>query len=83
MSEETDIALMAELEGKITQRIREQIRMMADGCENQIGSVHPSICGPTTTYSTLLHNFRTQLLNDPSFITELTKRIGQKLSHIY
>ena len=83
MSEETDIASMAELEDKITQRIREQIRMMAEGYEHPLGSLPRALCGPAASYTTLVLNTRMQLLNDQSFITELTKRIGQRMNQIY
>lgn len=83
-TEQEDAAMLLELQEKITRRIREQIRLMIDG-------VYDSGNGPVPTYpdyglepgtmrNSLFAHVATILLNDPSFITELTRKIGQKMA---
>ena len=82
-TEQEDAVLLLELEEKITHRIREQIRMMADGIDQGMGPLHPSLCSPSAARWALIQNIRQTLLNDPNFITEITKRIGQRMTTIY
>lgn len=82
-TEQEDAVLLLELEEKITQRIREQICMMALGTEAATGSYTPAACAPASTLSTLVSNIKFNLLSDSHFIAELTKRIGQKMATVY
>lgn len=77
-TEEENVAMMLQLEEKITRRIREQIYIAVVGNEFQPGS----ITGALDAYS--LHSaLRSNLINDPAFITEVTKKIGSKMANIY
>ena len=85
-TEQEDAVLLLELEEKITCRIREQIRLMADGVAAAPSvpmQVHPSLLDPGAMYRALLQNVRHSLLNDTYFVTEMTKRIGQRMSQMY
>ena len=76
MSAETDVALMMELEGKINQRIKDVLY------ESVIGYT-PTV--PSTTSNiqyAIAQGVKNSLLNDSSFVAELTKRIGQKMQNI-
>ena len=76
MSAETDVALMMELEGKINQRIKDVMY------ESVIGYT-PTV--PSTTSNiqyAIAQGVKNSLLNDSSFVAELTKRIGQKMQNI-
>ena len=76
MSAETDVALMMELEGKINQRIKDVMY------ESVIGYT-PTV--PSTTSNiqyAIAQGVKNSLLNDSSFVTELAKRIGQKMQNI-
>ena len=76
MSAETDVALMMELEGKINQRIKDVMY------ESVIGYT-PTV--PSTTSNiqyAIAQGVKNSLLNDSSFVMELTKRIGQKMQNI-
>ena len=76
MSAETDVALMMELEGKINQRITDVVYEAMTGIK------------PTTPATTsniqyaMAQGIKNSLLNDPSFVMELAKRIGQKMQNI-
>jgi len=77
-SEEANVAMMLELEEKITRRIREQIYMAADGNEFEPGTL------PVTLDAYSLHNaLRANLFNDEIFISAITKKIGSKMANIY
>ena len=82
-TEQEDAVLLLELEEKITQRIREQIRMMAEGVAVPTGTYAQVSCAPASVLSTLVANIKFNLLNDAHFIAELTKRIGQKMATVY
>ena len=78
-TEQEDIALLFELEKKIEQRIREQIYFVIWGMEAPAGSVSSvSLNAPDLRIS-----LRNMLVNDPGFVTELTKKIGAKMTNIY
>lgn len=81
-TEQEDAVLLLELEEKITRRIRAQIRAVVDNIENA-SELHDSMLTPGVMYGTLLQNIRHHLLNDAYFVTEMTKRIGQKMSNTY
>ena len=76
---EADTALMLELEEKITRRIREQIFGVMNGVEPVSGTMSAydlSIGG-------IQHAMQVSLLNNPHFIRELTKAVGQKMASIF
>ena len=77
MSAETDVALMMELEGKIDQRIKDTVYHALLGS----AAVHP-VDTPMMQYAAA-QAVKTVLLSDNYFITELAKRIGQKMQNIY
>lgn len=85
-TEQEDAVLLLELEEKITRRIREQIRKMLDGLYD---SGTPAMVygdnalDPGHMHNHLLTQVKINVLNDPQFITELTKRIGQRMNQIY
>lgn len=83
-TEQEDAVLLLELEEKITRRIREQIRMMADGVNTPaVHTYSDPALDPATTQYALYQNLRAMLLNDQTFITDMTKRIGQRMGQIY
>ncbi len=77
-TEEENVAMMLELEAKITHRIREQIWLVMHGHEAQPGAVH----GPLDA-GTMRGALVSSLINNPAFITEVTKKIGSKMANIY
>jgi hypothetical protein len=76
MSAETDVALMMELEGKINQRIKDVLY------ESVVGYIPTSPAANSNIQLAIAQGVKTSLLNDTGFITELTKRIGQKMQNI-
>lgn len=78
-TEQEDAAMLLELQEKITYRIREQVFAAFMGTESAPGTL--------TTYDLSPHGLRQSmqyaLLNDPTFISEMTKRIGQKMQTVY
>lgn len=77
MSAETDVALMMELEGKIDQRIKDtMLRVMSQITP----TAHADNYGIQVATAQAV---KTVLLSDNYFITELAKRIGQKMQNIY
>jgi hypothetical protein len=77
MSAETDVALMVELEEKIDQRVR-------DGVYKAIyGFTSSSPVSASMVQSAVANAAKTQILNDTAFLTELTKRIGQRMQNAY
>ena len=86
-TEQEDAVLLLELEEKITRRIRSQIRLVATMYSSPSAAIADQISDalldPYTIYSTLVANIRTSLLNDPTFVTEMTRRAGQRMSQIY
>lgn len=77
MSAETDVALMMELEGKIDQRIKDT---MLEAMSQIKPTAHADNYG---IQSATAQAVKTVLLSDNYFITELAKRIGQKMQNIY
>jgi len=76
MSAETDVALMVELEEKIDQRIRDGMYKAINGYEN---------LAPTSAVlvqTAIASSVKANILSDNAFITELTKRIGQKMQYM-
>lgn len=78
-TEQEDAAMLLELEEKITRRIREQIYMMIWGMEGSPGNVSVA----SLTAADLRGSLRNMLVNDPGFVTELTKKIGAKMANVY
>lgn len=76
MSAETDVALMMELEGKIDQRIKDTMY------ETLLGREAASTVDNQMVHYAAAQAVKTVLLSDSYFITELTKRIGQKMQNI-
>lgn len=82
-TDQEDAAMLLELQEKITDRIRGQIRLMIDSAYGTLSTPQPynaSLLDPGVMNNALMQNIRQQLLNDSYFITELTKRIGQKMT---
>ena len=77
MSAETDVALMVELEEKIDQRMRDAIYRAMNGYTNAA----PVSAG--LAQAAVANAVKTSLLNDTAFLTELTKRIGQRMQNAY
>ena len=77
-TEQEDAAMLLELEQKITRRIREQIYAVAYGVEVVPGSVPDTeLSAPSMRY--VMRQFT---LNDPGYITEITKKIGAKMANV-
>lgn len=76
MSAETDVALMVELEEKIDQRIRDGLYTAMNGYTN--ASPVSAIMAQTAVASIV----KERILSDNVFITELTKRIGQRMQYL-
>jgi hypothetical protein len=77
MSAETDVALMVELEDQINQRIRDGIYRAMNGYTNS-GPISPNMA-----QSAVANAVKNNILNDTAFLTELTKRIGQRMQNAY
>ena len=77
-TEQEDAALLFELQEKITTRIREQIFLAFNGYENTPGSI------PTDALSapSLRGKMMSLLINDPYFISEITRKIGAKMANV-
>jgi hypothetical protein len=86
-TEQEDVVLLLQLEEKVTRRIRSQIRLMATMHHSPSAAVTDQIADdlldPAAIYGTLVANIRTSLLNDPTFISEMTRRVGQRISQVY
>ncbi len=86
-TEQEDAVLLLQLEEKITRRIRSQIRLVATMYHSPSAAtadqISDTLLDPSVIYSTLAANIRTTLLNDPTFVTEMTRRVGQRVSQIY
>lgn len=78
-TEQEDAAMLLELQEKITRRIREQIFMMIWGMEESPGNVSAG----SLTSARLRGSLRDMLVNDPGFVTELTKKIGTRMTNVY
>lgn len=76
-TEQEDVALLLELQEKITRRIREQILAAFDGYEQAPGANTPI----DLSASGMRDRMKWSLLNDHQFVTELTKRVGQKMQN--
>lgn len=76
MSAETDVALMMELEGKIDQRVKGVVYEVVTGAKPTAHVDNSQVV------ANIAHAIRSHLINDPGFISELTKRIGQKMQNI-
>lgn len=77
-TEQENVAMMLELEEKITRRIREQIYLVIHGHEAQPGAV-TGYLDASNMRSALISS----LVNNPAFITEITKKIGSKMANVY
>lgn len=77
-TEEENVAMMLELEDKITRRIREQIYMVLYGMESAPGTITASALNSHDLRNLL----RQQIINDPYTIAELTKKIGAKMANV-
>jgi hypothetical protein len=76
MSAETDVALMVELEEQINQRIR-------DGMYKAInGYATASPVSNTLIQLAVASSVKASILSDNVFITDLAKRIGQRLQYL-
>lgn len=76
MSAETDVALMVELEDQINQRIRDGLYTAMNGYTNA------SPVSAIMAQSAVANAVKASILSDNGFITELTKRIGQKMQYM-
>ncbi len=77
MSAETDVALMVELEEKIDQRIQDAMYKAINGY---------ATASPVSTammQSAIAISVKASILNDTVFLTDLTKRIGQRMQNAY
>jgi hypothetical protein len=77
-TEQEDAALLLELEVKITRRIREQIYMMLNGYD-----IAPGLVSSPLDASVLRSTLASSPINNPHFVTELTKKIGAKMANVY
>lgn len=77
-TEQEDVAMLLELEEKITRRIRAQIRNMIDG-RSDSAELHDSLLDPTAMNIILMQNVKNALLNDGYFISQMTQKIGQRM----
>ena len=77
MSAETDVALMVELEAKIDQRILDSLHKAMNGYTN------PSPASAAMVQAAVASSVKTYILNDTAFLTELTRRIGQRMQNAY
>lgn len=82
-TEQEDVAMLLELEAKITRRIREQIRNMIDGRTDGAAELHDSLLDPIAMNISLAMTVKNALLNDNYFIAQMTQKIGQRMSHTY
>ena len=80
MSAETDIALMVELEEKIDQRIRDGVYKAINGDTRSFPSTFP--VSDAMLQSAVAGSVKTYILNDNVFLTELAKRIGQRMQYL-
>jgi hypothetical protein len=71
--------MLLELQEKITYRIREQLIAMIDGADPLYGTTSPADMRASSLHTRL----KWSLLNDPTFISEMAKRIGQKMQTVY
>lgn len=78
-TEQEDAAMLLELQEKITRRIREQIIAAIDGVDPLLAAIPEH----ELTAFAMRDRLMRSLVNNPAFVTELTKRIGQKMNHIY
>ena len=78
-TEQEDAAMLLELQEKITQRIREQIISAIDGVDKLPGTIFEHELTAFAMYDRLMRS----LVNNPVFVTEMAKRIGQKMNSIY
>jgi hypothetical protein len=77
MSTETDVALMVELEEKIDQRIRDSMYKAINGYTTA------SPVSTTMMQSAIAVSVKASILNDNVFLTDLAKRIGQRMQNMY
>jgi hypothetical protein len=86
-TEQEDVVLLLQLEEKVTRRIRSQIRLMATMQHSpsavSTAQIADDLLDPAAIYGMLVANIRTSLLNDPIFITEMTRRVGHRISQTY
>lgn len=78
-TEQEDAVLLLELEEKITNRIREQIFAVANKAAPVAGTTTAVDLRPDMLHRALAFS----LLNDPVFMTEVTKRVGQRMTNIF
>jgi hypothetical protein len=77
MSTETDVALMVELEEKINQRIQNGIYAAMNG-HQPASQVSAEI-----VQAAVANLVKHRILNDNVFLTELAKRIGQRMQYLH
>jgi hypothetical protein len=78
-TEQEDAAMLLELQEKITRRIREQIISAIDG----VAPLPGTISEEELTAFAMQDRLMRSLVNNPAFVIEMTKRIGQKMNNIY
>ena len=79
-TEQEDAAMLLELNEKITHRIREQVAICVQGYESDL-TLDP--LDATAMRLKVSQEIAFALLNNPSFITNITKAVIQKLSSTY
>lgn len=84
-TEQEDAVLLLQLEEKVTRRIRQQIRLMVTGQHAPMRDATGDdiMLEPSAMYNTLASNLALRLINDPSFIADLTRRIGTRMAQTY
>ena len=80
MEPDVDTAIMLELEEKITQRIRTEIMKGLHGSD----TYQPPNGGlaAVNIRAHVVELIGYQLINNPTFLTDLTKKIGMKMSNV-
>jgi len=76
-TEQEDAAMLLELNEKITHRIREQLVICVQGYEQDYSGEPLSI---SVVRNKLVSDLSLHLVNNPVFITNITKAVIQKLS---
>lgn len=78
MVDEADVTLMVELEEKITQRIRKELFVSVAN----FPPLNPDNIKASEVNNALLMLIRGAVINDQWTVTELTKKIGAKMSNV-
>lgn len=82
MTEEANTILALELDAKVRQRIRQEVTLIAQGVDIPPPTMNPH-SNAFDIQSLLAQSLVSHLCNNPYFITEITKRIGQKMQNTY